>query len=235
MPALTPPQKLLRRLKNPEKAQVLQRFFKTGPGEYAEGDRFLGIMVPGVRKIARQYAAAPKQALERLLASPYHEERLLGLLILVSQFQKVTERQRQKLFSFYLRHSDRINSWDLVDLTAPQIVGAYLEQRPRAILYKLASSASLWERRIAVLATFWFIRQNDFSDILALAAKLLQDDQDLMHKAVGWMLREVGKRNQGVEEQFLKQHYRKMPRTMLRYAIERFPEKRRQAYLKGRV
>jgi 3-methyladenine DNA glycosylase AlkD len=214
---------------------VLQRFFKTGAGEYAEGDRFIGVTVPPIRKLAQDYRDLPLQEIHSLLCSAIHEERLLALLLMVSQFQRGNKLQRQTLYRLYLASTGQINNWDLVDVSAEHIVGGWLFDRSRKPLYKLARSASLWERRIAIMATFHFIKRGEFSETLRLAERLINDEHDLIHKAVGWMLREVGKREQGVEEAFLQQHYRIMPRTMLRYAIEKFPEQRRQAYLKGMV
>jgi 3-methyladenine DNA glycosylase AlkD len=219
-------------LKNPQKAKVLQGFFKTGKGEYGEGDLFLGITVPVQRKIAQQYSALPLSDVEKLLASRIHEHRLVGLLILVQQFQKGDAATQKKIFQFYLHHASQVNNWDLVDLTAPNIVGAYLLNKDRKILYRLVKSNNLWERRIAMVATFAFIRQHDFKETLALATMLLDDQHDLIHKACGWMLREVGKRNEKVLKKFLDNHSTHLPRTMLRYAIEKFSEKERQHYLK---
>ena len=193
------------------------------------------MLAPQIRKAAQQYEHSPVGEVKLLLSSAYHEERLLALLIMSRQFQAGSAATRRRIFTLYLAHTHRINNWDLVDLSAPQLVGAYLEKHSRAVLYRLARSRCLWERRIAVLATFWFIRNHDFADSFKIAASLLEDEQDLIHKAVGWMLREIGKRDRQAEELFLKQHYQFMPRTMLRYAIERLPERLRQAYLLGRV
>jgi 3-methyladenine DNA glycosylase AlkD len=226
-------QKRLRQFASREKAAVLQRFFKTGPGEYGEGDRFLGVVVPDIRKTVREFRDAPRDAVIELLRSSWHEERLLALLILVHQFEHGDAVLRKEVYSLYLRNTRYINNWDLVDLTAPKIVGPYLDGGPRTLLYRFVRSGSLWERRIAMLATFPYIRKGDFSDALALSEMLLEDDEDLMHKAVGWMLREVGKKDTEALERFLKTHCRKMPRTALRYAIERFPETKRRKYLRG--
>ncbi len=212
-------------------AAVLSGFFKTGPGEYGEGDIFLGVRVPAVREVARRYARLPLRSVVALLKSPYHECRLLALLILVLQCESGSEDDQRRRVETYLTHTKWINNWDLVDLSAYHILGAWLRWRDRGLLYVLADSTSLWERRIAIVATYQFIRHDDFADTLAVAGQLLHDRHDLIHKAVGWMLREVGKRDQAVEEQFLKKHARAMPRTMLRYAIERFPEPLRQSYL----
>jgi len=215
---------------NKRKAKILQRFFKTGPGEYGQGDIFIGVTVPQIRKLAKKYQELPLIQVEKLLKSPIHEQRLLALIILVLNFPKGNQTE---IYRLYLQNTKYINNWDLVDLTAGHIVGAYLWDKNRAILYKLVRSKSLWERRIAIIATFYFIRNNQFQDTLKIAKALLGDQHDLIHKAVGWMLREVGKRDLKVEESFLKKYYSVMPRTMLRYAIERFPETKRQSYLRG--
>ena len=228
-----PAQQRLRSLGCPKQAAILARFFKTGPGQYGEGDRFIGVKVPVTRKVAWEFKSLPLAEVECLLHSEIHEERLLALVILVGQFEKGDDAARKRINDFYLASTKHINNWDLVDLSAPQIVGGNLETRSRRPLDRLAKSASLWERRISILATHWFIRHGDFADTLRIAEKLLTDGEDLIHKAVGWMLREVGKRDLVVLEEFLSEHCRAMPRTMLRYAIERFPEGKRQAYLKG--
>lgn len=216
-----------------EKAVLLMRFFKTGPGQYGEGDTFLGVMVPQTRTVVKEFRDAPLPEVQTLLRSPWHEERLCALLILVDQFQRGDDGTRKKVFDLYLKNTKYINNWDLVDLSAPKIVGPYLDGGSRALLYRLVRSKNLWERRIAVLATAHFIRQGDFADVLALSTMLLDDDHDLMHKAVGWMLREVGKKDVAALEGFLQTHHRRMPRTTLRYAIERFPEAKRRRYVKG--
>lgn len=216
-------------------ASILRRFFKTGPGEYGEGDIFIGVKVPQTRSVARAFRSAPLNAVKELLKSPIHEERLLALLLLVEQYDRGDEEQRSTIFNAYIRRTKCINNWDLVDLSAPQIVGRHLEARERSVLVRLSTSKSLWERRIGIMATFWFIKKGDFADAFMISEILLKDSHDLIHKAVGWMLRETGKRNITAEEEFLKKYYKDMPRTMLRYAIERFPEKKRQAYLKGMV
>jgi 3-methyladenine DNA glycosylase AlkD len=226
-------QQRLRSFATKEKAAVLQRFFKTGPGQYGEGDRFIGVMVPQVRQVVKEFADAPLSGALKLLRSPVHEERLLALLLLVHQFERGEDGDRKRIYTQYLKSTKYINNWDLVDLSAPKIVGPYLEGRSRQPLYRLVRSRNLWERRIAILATFHFIRQSDFTDALALAGILLDDDHDLMHKAVGWMLREVGKKDVGTLEGFLRNHHQHMPRTALRYAIERFPEAKRKKYLNG--
>lgn len=226
----------LKEVRNPEKAAFLPRFFKTGPGEYGEGDRFYGVTVPESRKIARAARSLEQGELERLLASPMHEERLVALLVLVDQFKRAqTEAARGKIYRFYVRNMKQVNNWDLVDGSAPAIVGGYHLNHDRRRLYQWARSKSVWEKRIAILATFHFIKKGDFEDALAISEQLRDDEHDLIHKAVGWMLREIGNRDRSAEERFLERHYRKMPRTMLRYAIEKFPGKRRQAYLKGDI
>jgi len=225
----------LQKLADKNTAEVLQRFFKTGAGEYGEGDVFIGIKVPPLRKLAAEFQDTPLKSVRRLLKSDIHEERTLALMILVRQFARADENVRERIYDFYVAHTSFINNWDLVDGSAPYIVGPFLWKRDRSPLYVLAKSTSLWERRIAILSTFYFIRQNDFVDALKISELLLADEHDLIHKAVGWMLREIGKRDRAVEESFLKTRCRTMPRTMLRYAIERFPEPHRRRYLLGRV
>ncbi len=227
--------KKLRILADKEKAKVLQGFFKTGPGQYGEGDVFLGITAPVLRKLAAECRSTTLENTLTLLKSPIHEERLLALLLLIRRYSLGDDSAKKRIYTLYLKNSRYINNWDLVDLSAPYIVGDYLTDKSRKPLFVLARSRDLWKRRIAILATFRFIRQNDFSDALRICRMLMRDDHDLIHKAVGWMLREVGKRDRGREEQFLAEHYRSMPRTMLRYAIERFPEVRRTRYLNGRI
>lgn len=225
----------LREMAHPDRARISQSFFKTGPGEYGEGDRFIGLTVPQVRKLAKRCRQLSLQETKQLLRSPIHEERLLALLILVGAFAKADEAGRQHIYEIYLQSTRHINNWDLVDSSAPQIIGAFLWARSKTPLRVLARSDSLWERRIAILATFYFIKHGKFAPSLAIARQLLGDREDLIHKAAGWMLREVGKRDLATEEKFLRRHYRQMPRTMLRYAIERLPEARRQCYLKGTI
>ena len=225
--------KELNSLASKKDAQILQRFFKTGVGEYGEGDIFLGIRVPIQRQIVKKYWEMDLKDLESLLKTKIHEYRLGALLILVKKFETGDERLKKKIFNLYLKNTKYINNWDLVDLSAPNIVGNYLLDKDRGILYKLAKSKSLWERRISVLACFSFIRNQEAKDILKISQILLKDEHDLIHKAVGWMLRELGKRvDQGLEERFLTKYYKSMPRTMLRYAIERFSESKRKYYLK---
>ncbi len=216
----------------PGKAEILQRFFKTGPGEYGEGDRFHGVVVPDQRKVARQFKSLALPAVEQLLQSAFHEERLTALFILIHQFEKGDLAAKKRIYQIYVRNMEHINSWDLVDSSAPHIIGAWLEQRDRSQLYDWADSDDLWQRRIAMLATFHYIKNREFEDALKIADKLVGDPQDLIHKAVGWMLREIGKRDLPSEIRFLDRHAATMPRTMLRYAIEKLPEPQRQTYLK---
>ena len=224
-------QKDLKKLANPEKAKILQGFFKTGKGQYGEDDIFLGIVVPEQRKVAKKYANLNLGEIKKLLSSKIHEHRLVSLFILANQYQKADKQTKKKIFNFYLKNAKNINNWDLVDVSAPNIVGDYLLNKDKSILYKLAKSKNIWEKRIAIMATFSFIRNNGFDATLKISEILLEDEHDLIHKAVGWMLRELGKRNQAIEEKFLKKYYKKMPRTMLRYAIERFSENKRKSYL----
>jgi 3-methyladenine DNA glycosylase AlkD len=227
--------KKLQGLGNKEKAKVLQRFFKTGPGEYGEGDIFLGIRVPDLRKLAKEYQDIASKEITQLLTSPIHEERLLAILILVRTYSNGDESTKRKIYELYFRYIDFINNWDLVDGSAAHIVGAFLMDKSKEPLYRLAKSKNFWLRRISIISTFYFIKHHEFSEILKIAAMLISDEEDLIHKAVGWMLREVGKRHLQTEEKFLRDHYQKMPRTMLRYAIEKFPEPKRQRYLKGQI
>lgn len=212
-----------------------RRFFKTGKGEYGEGDQFIGIRVPKIRKLARKYPTLSIGDIQELLNSPIHEERLLAIVIMVEQYKKGTLEQKEDLFNLYLGNTDRINNWDLIDISVHHIVGHYLEKRDKSILYRWAVSNNLWERRMAVMATFYFNRQHTFVDTLRIGEILLQDQHDLIHKAVGWMLREIGDRDYKCEEAFLNKYYKTMPRTMLRYAIEKFEEEKRKQYLKGEV
>ncbi len=234
--------KELRKIANPKRAEFLQRYFKTGKEEYGEGDVFLGITVPQCREVAEKYYDLDIKQLKLLIDSKIHEERLIALLILVYNFSRGSDPQKEKIYNCYLKNTKYINNWDLVDLSAPNIVGEHLfnlsfgsaQDTNFPILIRLAKSENLWERRIAVLATFYFIKNNKFDESLELAEILLNDPHDLIHKAVGWMLREVGKRDLKTEIEFLNKHCQKMPRTMLRYAIEKFPEKLRKTYLKRR-
>jgi 3-methyladenine DNA glycosylase AlkD len=226
----------VRWLADPEKAKNLQRFFKTGPGQYGEGDVFVGITVPVIRKLLRKYRDIPLGETVKLLQSPLHEERLLALFILVEKCRRGDDATRKRIYTLYLKNTRFINNWDLVDLSAEHIVGAYLDGTDRAPLYRLARSKNLWERRIAILATFYDSKRGIPDHTLALADVLLSDRHDLIHKAVGWMLREVGKRcSPDTLREFLRTRYRNMPRTMLRYAIERFPAEERAAYIAGTI
>lgn len=221
----------VRALGKPQHAAILARFFKTGPGQYGEGDRFVGIKVPVLRKLAQQARDLPPAEVERLLHCEIHEARLLALLILVSQAARADAVVQKQIYDLYLANLRYVNNWDLVDISAPHLVGAYLAPRNRRPLYRLAVAKDLWRRRISILATLYFIRHDDFADTLQIAALLRDDREDLIHKAVGWMLREVGKRDRSALEGFLEQHCTQMPRTMLRYAIERLPEKQRRQYM----
>jgi 3-methyladenine DNA glycosylase AlkD len=225
-------QKRLQELANPARAAVSRRFFKTGPGQYGEGDRFLGLAVPQLRRLAREFQAMPLDEVTEALHSAWHEERLVALLILVRQFARGDDGLRKTIYKLYLEHTALINNWDLVDASAEHIVGAYLAGRSRAPLRKLARSPIVWERRIAILSTFHFIKRGDVGETLQLAATLVGDSHDLIHKAVGWMLREAGKRDLAAEREFLDHHAATMPRTMLRYAVEKFPEPLRRHYLR---
>jgi 3-methyladenine DNA glycosylase AlkD len=220
-------------LADPADAIHLQRFFKTAPGEYGAGDKFLGLRVPSLRRLVREYRQLADVHAVEMLASAWHEERLLALMLLVEGYRRGDTARRESIHRAYLAHTRYINNWDLVDSSAEHIVGLHLESGDLELLDRLARSSDIWERRIAIISTFHFIRQNEFGPTLRIAELLLKDSHDLIHKAVGWMLREVGKRDRGVEDAFLKKHYREMPRTMLRYAIERHPEKVRKQYLLG--
>lgn len=220
---------------NPDKARILQRFFKTGKGQYGEGDTFLGIVVPIQRKIAKQFSNLTLNDVLLLLKNPIHEYRLIALFILIEQYKRGDEEKRKAIFNLYMKHTARINNWDLVDLSSPNIVGEYLYTKDYTTLYTFAKSSSIWKKRIAMLATFTDIKRGRYDRALAIAEILVHDPHDLIQKAVGWMLREMGKRG-GLkeEEQFLREYAPTMPRTMLRYAIERFPEEKRQYYLKSK-
>ena len=224
----------LRRHQDKAKAKALRRFFKTGPGGYAEGDIFLGVTVPVLRGLAKQFQGLELKSAVELLRSPIHEERLLALLILILKYRQSDTNDKSRIYSIYLKNTKYINNWDLVDVTAKHIIGDFLRDKDKGVLYELARSPSLWDRRIAILSTFHFIENDRFEETIKIAGLLLSDKHDLIHKAVGWMLREVGKRNLEAEEKFLKRHHRIMPRTMLRYAIEKFSEPRRQLYLNKR-
>jgi 3-methyladenine DNA glycosylase AlkD len=221
----------LRSLADETIAEHHLRFFKCGPGQYGEGDAFLGIMVPMLRTLSKEFTPIPVAEAVALLQSKWHEARLLAVMILARKYERGDEAMREEIYRSYLANTHRINNWDLVDASAPNIVGAHLLERDRTVLYNLAKSESLWERRIAIIATQHFIRHDDFNDTLAIAEILLGDRHDLIHKASGWMLREVGKRDQAALERFLRKHAKRMPRTMLRYAIERFPPELRARYM----
>jgi 3-methyladenine DNA glycosylase AlkD len=227
--------KQLQALADPQRAKTSAGFFKTGPGQYSEGDLFIGVRVPALRKLARDFRDLRIKEVEILLHSPIHEERLLALLILVLAAGRNDAAQRKTIYDFYLANTKQINNWDLVDSSAPTLVGAYLFDKSRKPLLKLAKSKSLWERRIAIVATQHFIRQGDFADTLTISRLLLGDKEDLIHKAAGWMLREVGDKHEPTLAGFLKEHAPKMPRTMLRYAIEKLAAEKRQAYLSQRL
>ena len=216
-------------------ANTSQRFFKTAPGEYGEGDRFIGVRVPLIRQVARKFRNLNLDDAQQLLKSEIHEERLLALIILTEKYRRGTAYEQSQIYELYLANTQHINNWDLVDTSAMHIVGAYLNNKSRKPLYQLACSEDLWERRIAIMATFHYIKNDEFNETLKISSMLIEDPEDLIHKSVGWMLREVGKRDRQMEEAFLKQNYRLMPRTMLRYAIEKFPEAIRQKYLKGAI
>lgn len=228
--------KELKKYATPEKAKASAWFFKTGPGQYGEGDVFIGVTVPEQRKVGKLFRNIALPDAEELLSSSIHEERLVALFILVDQFKKADSKTQAEIYNFYLKNTKKINNWDLVDSSAGYIVGEYLIERSRDVLYELALSENLWEKRIAIISTFAFIRRGQFKDTFKIAEILLSDKHDLIHKAVGWMMREVGN-NGGQEEleKFLKKHYKKMPRTMLRYAIEKFPERLRVLYLRGQI
>lgn len=224
-------EKELKKQADPKRALGAQRYFKTGKGEYGEGDVFLGLKTEMMVKTALKYQDLTFVDLHKLLASKIHECRSAALVILKRQYLKADAAGKKKIVNFYLKNTSGINNWDLVDISAPRILGNWLLDKDRKVLYQLSKSKNLWERRIAVMSTFTFIRENDFNDSLKIATALLKDKHDLIHKAVGWMLREIGKRDLRVEEKFLHRHAKQMPRIMLRYAIEKFPEKKRKFYL----
>jgi 3-methyladenine DNA glycosylase AlkD len=233
--SLTEIRKEILKQKNPVQAINLQRFFKTGKGEYGEGDIFYGIKVPEQRIIAKQFSDLSLDDLKILITSKVHEERLIAVFILVEQFKKGDDKKQKIIYDFYLKNRKGINNWDLVDLSAPKIAGAYLIDKEKDQLYKFANSKDLWEKRISIISTQAFIREHFFEDTLNISEILLNDKHDLIHKAVGWMLREIGNRDLEIEEEFLKKYYKTMPRTMLRYAIEKFPERKRKSYLEGKI
>lgn len=220
-------------LANPEKARFFAGFFKTGPGQYAEGDRFLGLTVPSVRFVAKRFRRLALDQCALLLASEFNEARLMALVILVGHYEKGDEALQETVFDIYVKNKARINNWNLVDVSAPRIVGAHLLDKKRALLYDLLQSKSLWDRRIAIISTFAFLRKGQYADTFKITELLMADHHDLIHKACGWMLREVGKRDQVLLEEFLRKNHARMPRTMLRYAIERFSPALRKSYLEG--
>ena len=222
-------------LANPEIAQHSQRYFKTGKGEYGYGDKFLGIRVPVLRKHVKLFQETNITNIEKLLKSKYHEVRLFSLLLMVRKYSKGDIEEQEQIYNLYLLHTKYINNWDLVDSSAPYIVGPWLYDKDRSLLYELAYSKMLWERRISIMSTAYFIKNNQYNDTLKISKILLSDSEDLIHKAVGWMLREIGNRDIEIEEKYLKKCYKKMPRVMLRYAIEKFSKDRRKAYLKGEI
>lgn len=226
---------MMKTLSDKEVAETMQWFFKTGKGDYGEGDIFIGLKVPIQRKLASEFKDLSPDDIEKLLSSTIHEERLISLFILINKYQKADEKGKKVIFNFYLKNRKGINNWDLVDISAPKIVGRYLLEKDKCILFKFAVSKNLWERRIAILSTQEFIKNNNYKPTLQLAKMLIKDKQDLIHKAVGWMLREVGKKDITLEENFLRVYYKEMPRTMLRYAIEKFPETKRKKYLQGKI
>lgn len=225
----------LRELADPVRAVHSQGFFKTGPGQYGEGDKFLGLTVPVMRGVVRKYRELDDASTLDLLASSWHEERLIALLLMVEEYERGDDSRREQVHRLYLANTRQINNWDLVDASAGEIVGSHLDAADIALLERLALSDSVWERRIAIVSTFHFIKRNEFRPTLQIAALLLRDSHDLIHKAVGWMLREVGKRDRPTLDDFLRKRYRRMPRTMLRYAIERHPEDIRKRYLAGAI
>jgi 3-methyladenine DNA glycosylase AlkD len=222
----------LQSVANEAKAKHLQRFFKTGAGQYGEGDVFLGIVVPVTRSIAKANLHTPLPELDILIKSKYHEARLCAILIVTERCKKTTGKERNELYQFYLNHTNYVNNWDLVDLSCPTVAGEYLVDKERGILYEMAEKQHLWEQRIAIVSTFAFIRRNDFGDTFALSKKLINHPHDLIHKAVGWMLREVGKRDREILTDFLEDYATRLPRTALRYAIEHYSEPERQYFLK---
>lgn len=227
-------EKSLRQCRNPEKAAFFPRFFRTGPGEYGAGDQFIGVVVPDQRAIARRFKQLPLEEIRTLLQSPYHECRLTALLVLVSQYEKAkSDGQRKTVYDFYVRNVDRVTNWDLVDGSCHKIMGPYLFDRSRKPLFQFAKADHLWKNRIAIVTTYYFIKRNDLDATIELAILLLDHPHDLIHKAVGWMLRELGKQDEAVLLSFLEQHCDQMPRTMLRYSIEKFPKHRRAQILKG--
>lgn len=223
--------KKLKSKSNPKRAKIYSRYFKSGSGEYGEGDIFLGVSIPDLRTVARQYINLPLSQIETLLHSRIHEERLLAVIIIVDSFARGDYAEKERIYRFYLKNVKWINNWDLVDLSAPKIIGCYLLGKSKVILYNYAKSKNLWKRRIAIIATFEFIRHANYNETIKIAEILLSDQHNLIHKAVGWMLREVGKRSIQTEELFLKKYYKFMPRVMLRYSIEKFSDHKKQLFL----
>lgn len=221
-------------LSDSKRAEISQRFFKTGKGDYGEGDVFIGLTMPQIRNIAKKYLILSFPKIQELLKSKVHEHRMIGLIILVDKYKKASKEEKANIFNFYLKNSKNINNWDLVDLSAPYVVGDFLFNQDKKILYDLVHSKNLWERRIAIISTFYFIKKDEFEDSLAISEILLNDTHDLIHKAVGWMLREIGKRDEKVLIDFLKGNYKNIPRTTLRYAIEKFDENERKKFLRGK-
>ena len=224
--------KEIKKHSNPEKAKIYARFFKTGKGQYGEGDKFLGLTVPDQRKLAQKYVYLNFEEIKQLLYSKYHEHRLTGFFILCYKYQKSNAKEKDKIIEFYLMHKHRGNNWDLIDCVSDKLLGKHILEKDKSILYDLAKSESLWDRRIAIISTFEFIRNKKFKDTKKIAEILMNDKHDLIHKAAGWMLREMGKRDEKELIKFLDKHYRKMPRTMLRYAIERLSEKKKVFYMR---
>ncbi len=218
---------------NEEKAKLYQRFFKTGPGQYGEGDVFMGLTMPETRAISSKYTEMPIEEVQELLNSEIHEHRMSALLIVIQKYRKANKEEKRKLYEFYLKNMSRINNWDLIDVTASHVVGDFLfnNKEEKEMLYKLAKSNDLWEKRISVISTFRFIKENEFEDSINISEILLNDKHDLIHKAVGWMLREIGKKDQEIEEEFLRKYHKTMPRTMLRYSLEKFTKDKKDFYM----
>ena len=223
----------LRHHRDPKRAEAALWYFKTGPGEYGEGDRFLGVAAAPLRRISRQFRNLPLSEVDRLLASPWHEDRSAAVLILGEAYPRSDPERQERIYRLYLSRTDRINGWDLVDCSAAEVVGRHLRHRSRKPLHRLARSQSLWERRIAIIATKRWIGEGEMDETMALAERMVQDPEDLIQKAVGWMLREVGKRDRAALERFLARHAATMPRTMLRYAVERLPARLRRHYMEA--